>query len=68
MGLKDRKDCKNVTIEELSQKDYILFKEKPTSVLKMSVGQYIVVFPNDAHAPSLGNGKSRKCVIKIAVE
>ncbi|MBE6413907.1 MAG: DUF386 domain-containing protein [Verrucomicrobiaceae bacterium] len=68
MGLKDRKDCKNVTIEELSQKDYILFKEKPTSVLKMSVGQYIVVFPNDAHAPSLGNGKVRKCVIKIAVE
>ena len=67
IGIKNRKECKNLYSDKLSENDYILFKETPTSLLKLSSGKYIVLFPKDAHAPSLGKGKVRKCVIKVAV-
>lgn len=68
IGIKNRKECKNLYSDKLSENDYILFKETPTSLLKLSSGKYIVLFPKDAHAPSLGNGNVRKCVIKVVVD
>ena len=68
IGVRNRQACKNLHSDKLVESDYILFKEKPTSLLKLSSGEYVVLFPNDAHAPSLGDGKVKKCVIKVAVD
>ena len=68
IGFKRRGGCSNVVSDKLAESDYILFKEKPDAMLKLRAGEYVVLFPRDAHAPSLGEGKVRKCVVKIAVE
>ncbi len=35
--------------------------------LRMSKGSFAVFFPQDAHRPCLGKGKTRKIVVKVAV-
>ena len=68
IGVKNRADCANITTDKLAESDYILFKEKPAELLKLGAGKFTVFLPGDAHAPSLGVGKVRKCVIKVAVK
>jgi len=49
-------------------KDAALFADPPQSWIAVAPGNFIVFFPNDAHAPLAGEGVSHKAVIKIAVD
>lgn len=50
------------------EKDVTFYHDFPTAYTKLYPGQFAVYFPEDAHAPGIGQGDIRKVVAKIAVE
>lgn len=49
-------------------RDVRFFGDSATSLLHVRVGQIVIFFPEDAHAPNIGIGNHRKLCIKIPVE
>lgn len=49
-------DCEN---------DFALYSDKPASYIDMRPGDFLVVYPEDAHAPIIGEGKIRKLIVKV---
>ena len=50
------------------KKDVMLYHDFPTTYSKLYPGQFAVYFPEDGHAPGIGQGDIRKVIAKIAVE
>jgi YhcH/YjgK/YiaL family protein len=50
------------------KKDVMFYHDFPTTYTKLYPGQFAVYFPEDGHAPGIGQGDIRKIVAKIAVE
>jgi len=48
-----------------AQKDFALYDEQPSTFVDLYPGDMAIVFPEDAHAPIIGEGKIRKAVVKI---
>jgi biofilm protein TabA len=52
-----------------AERDIVFFNDPPVSVLRVTPGNLVVFFPEDAHAPLLGDGHLvHKCVFKVRVE
>jgi biofilm protein TabA len=50
-------------------KDIVFFRDSPQSVHSVGAGHLAIFFPEDAHAPLLGDGHQvHKCVFKIRVD
>lgn len=45
--------------------DITFYIDKPTAYTKIYPGQFAIYFPEDGHAPGIGQGCIRKVVIKI---
>ncbi len=45
--------------------DIAFYEERPTTLLRIIPGQFVIFFPEDGHAPGIGDGKIRKIVVKI---
>ncbi len=50
-----------------AERDICFFGDSATSILQVRVGQIVIFFPEDAHAPNIGTGTHRKLCIKIPV-
>ncbi len=48
-----------------SDSDCALSTDIPTSYTKMSVGEFMIVYPEDPHAPVIGEGDIRKLIAKV---
>jgi len=48
-------------------KDIMFFHDFPTTFIKLYPGQFAIFFPNEGHAPCIGEGDIRKLVAKIEV-
>ena len=42
--------------------------DRPTAYTKIYPGQFAVYFPEDGHAPGIGEGSIRKIIVKVQVE
>lgn len=70
IGWKPREKC---TIENGGynpEKDVQLYNEKPDMYFQLTNGQFVIFFPEDVHAPMIGDGESdsyriKKLVIKV---
>lgn len=60
-----RTQCHQVSIGYDSQKDIIFYADKPMSYINLESGQLVIFFPNDSHAPLIGQGFVRKAIAKI---
>jgi uncharacterized protein, YhcH/YjgK/YiaL family len=49
-------------------KDIMFFHDFPTTYTKLYPGQFAIYFPEDGHAPGIGQGDIRKIIAKVAVE
>jgi YhcH/YjgK/YiaL family protein len=49
------------------KKDVMFYHDFPTTYTKLYPGQFAVYFPEDGHAPGIGQGDIRKVIAKIAV-
>lgn len=67
IGWKALEDLKEEKQPYAKDSDCALYTDKPTTFVKMQPGEFIIVFPEDPHAPLIGKGKIRKLIAKIKV-
>ena len=68
MGWKALADCVQPVSDYSAEKDIRFFHDAPASWIATPPGAFCIFFPEDAHAPLVGNGNIRKAIFKIAVE
>jgi YhcH/YjgK/YiaL family protein len=67
MGWKPVRDCHELLADYSPEKDIQFFSDAPASWIVAPPGAFCLFFPEDAHAPLVGNGEIRKVILKIAV-
>ena len=67
MGWKPLADCLNPVSEHSMEKDIRFFHDAPASYVAVPPDHFCIFFPEDAHAPLIGNGTIRKVIFKVAV-
>lgn len=45
--------------------DITFFVDRPTSIARIYPGQFAIFFPEDGHAPGIGEGFIRKVIVKV---
>ena len=68
VGWKPLADIKNITKDYDAEGDYMLSDDSPTAYIDMTPGDVLIVWPEDPHAPIIGNGEIRKLIGKVIVE
>lgn len=68
IGLKDRCLCDDSATKYDSDNDIAFLPDAPDNYVSLGTGNFIVVFPSDAHAPLMGEGQYRKAVFKVRLE
>ena len=68
VGRKPLADIKNITKDYDAEGDYMLSDDRPTAYVDMTPGDVLIVWPEDPHAPVIGNGEIRKLIGKVLVE
>ena len=66
-GWSEQKDCLTAETEFDEQKDIQLFTDIPQCFYSVGEGQFSILFPEDGHAPMLGEGHVKKCIFKVAL-
>ncbi len=66
-GWKNRTGCKPDRNGYRADKDIVFFTDRPSTFVTLSAGAMAVFFPSDAHAPLIGEGTVRKCIVKVRV-
>lgn len=51
-----------------TEKDIQFFEDKPETYLTVSPGNFAIFFPEDGHAPCVGEGEVLKIVVKVKVK
>lgn len=64
-GWSEKKDCLTAETEFDEAKDIQLFTDKPQCFYTVREGQFSILYPEDGHAPMLGEGVVKKCIFKI---
>lgn len=67
MGWKPRQDCKTENGSYNPEKDVQLYSEAPDMFFQLTNNQFVIFFPEDVHAPMIGNGEIKKLVIKVKI-
>ena len=67
MGWKPLADCLNPVSEHSMEKDIRFFHDAPASWIAVPPDHFCIFFPEDAHAPLVGNGPIRKVIFKVAI-
>lgn len=66
VGYKPRKTCKYIK-EIHAKEDYMLYKDKFDFSFALPVGSFVIFYPQDAHAPLIGKGTTKKLVVKVKI-
>lgn len=65
IGWKAIEDLEEETQPYDAAGDCALYADRPTAWAELTPGQLVVVFPEDPHAPIVGEGKIRKLIAKV---
>jgi biofilm protein TabA len=68
IGIGRADECKHILTQYDPEKDIIFYADKPAKYIKLKPGEFVIFFPNAAHAPLAEKGIVHKVVIKVAVE
>jgi YhcH/YjgK/YiaL family protein len=66
-GWKPRETCKEEKAPYNPEKDVLFFNDAPDMFFQLTDGQFAIFFPNDVHAPMIGDGEIKKMVFKIKI-
>lgn len=61
-------DCQSPTGEFDTTKDIVFFADQATTLVTARAGQFVIFFPQDVHAPLIGQGRVRKAIVKVKVQ
>ena len=67
MAWKPREKCQTPNGEYNPDKDVRFFSDAPDMSFQLTDGQFAVFFPEDVHAPMIGDGEIKKVVIKVKI-
>jgi YhcH/YjgK/YiaL family protein len=67
MAWKPREKCLTPNGEYNPDKDVRFFSDAPDMSIQLTDGQFAVFFPEDVHAPMIGDGEIKKVVIKVKI-
>ena len=67
IGWKPRNTCAFPKGEYSVEKDVLFYQDQPDMYFQLHAGQFGIYFPEDVHAPMIGNGNIKKIVIKVAI-
>lgn len=65
IGWKPIEDCTNQTKPYDADADCELYAEPASAYTTLKPGQFMIVWPEDPHAPVIGKGKIRKLIVKV---
>ena len=66
-GWKPRENCKIDKGGYHSDKDVLFFGDEPDMFFQLTDGQFVILFPEDVHAPMIGDKEIQKLVIKVKI-
>jgi biofilm protein TabA len=66
-GWKPRSTCKLKNGEYNEEKDVQFFADSPDMFFELHDDQFVIFFPEDVHAPMIGDGDIKKLVIKVRI-
>jgi len=67
VGWRARTNCTKPKGEYSEEKDVLFFADAPSLFFELNAGMFSIYFPNDVHAPMIGEGPIKKVVMKLRV-
>lgn len=67
IGWKPREKCIKPNGEYNTEKDVQLYHDEADTFFQLTSGQFAIFFPEDVHAPMIGEGQIKKIVIKVSL-
>ena len=67
MGWKPRASCLAQKGEYNPEKDVLFYNDVPDTYFGLTDGQFAIFFPEDVHAPMIGDAEIKKVVIKVKI-
>jgi YhcH/YjgK/YiaL family protein len=67
IGWKPRGKCVTPNGGYNPDKDVQLYHEQPDMYFQLTDGQFVIFFPEDVHAPMIGDAEIKKLVIKVKI-
>ena len=67
IGWKPREKCMTENGGYNPDKDVQFYSEQPDMYFQLTNGQFAIFFPEDVHAPMIGEGEIKKLVIKVKI-
>lgn len=68
IGWKAGTELQEESIPYNEENDIAFYVDRPTAYTKIYPGQFAVYFPEDGHAPGIGQGNIRKVIVKVRVD
>jgi biofilm protein TabA len=65
LGWKPRAKCVTEKEPYNTEKDVIFYKDEPDTYFQLNAGQFAIFYPEDVHAPMIGEGPIKKLVVKV---
>ena len=65
IGFKPVSRCEAVSEVYDNDRDIVFYADDFDTILSVSPGQFVIFYPQDAHAPAMASGYLRKLVVKI---
>jgi len=66
-GWKPRNSCVVPKGEYNPEKDVLFYDDAPDTFFSLSDKQFVIFYPEDVHAPMIGEGNIKKLVIKVKI-
>jgi YhcH/YjgK/YiaL family protein len=68
VGWRARTSCSSPKGEYSEEKDVLFYADAPTLFFELQAGMFSIYFPEDVHAPMIGEGPIKKVVMKVRVK
>lgn len=67
IGWKPREKCKIPNGNYNFEKDVRFYKDEPDMFFQLTNNQFAIFYPEDVHAPMIGNGEIKKLIFKVKI-
>lgn len=67
IGWKSRNNCTQIKGEYNPEKDVWFYADAPETYFDLNDKQFAIFYPEDVHAPMIGEGPIKKLVIKVKI-
>jgi biofilm protein TabA len=67
MGWKPRQSCSSAKGEYNAEKDVLFYNDAPDMFFELTDNQFAIFFPEDVHAPMIGDEVIKKLIVKVKI-